>query len=958
VISTVSAAANLPTLVGAGVVLNNAVVLNSSLQLGDPQLFSSRALGDTTATSPTSFTHLALNGVISGSGGLVINGIAVLNGANSYSGGTLWTGGALGLGTDSALGSGTLTLNSTGGTGVFALVVDGPRNLANRVIVTPGADAILAVDGAGTLTLSNAVQLDGGQLYVQVGNYRLTFGGSVVGAGGLNAMGGTVIVSGSNSYTGGTFADTGKLIFASAGAMPNNGGLEAQDGYIGLAIPAGTANVQTSFINRFNKTSTAGTIGFDTLSGSPTPLNEAIDLTGFDGNARLGSATSAVLGGVITPQGSDYNFGGGGGTLTIGSSLSDFSVASGGATRNVEVWSDDANLPLTLVLAGVNTYTGETWVADSALIFATSAALGQTSNLHADAGGFIGLALSSNSTGSTPAVTDFLSRFDNVAAGGFLGFEANGAGNNTITDLDLSASPFANAGIATTSTTPVHVAGNLTLAGGAANYRFAGYKGGQLVVDSVLSGARGIIIGDTSVPATMAAINDAIGSISMSSVTLNGANTITGDTQLDGGNLFVGNSGALGSGTLRVASGVGDESLNVRPGFFTTQALTIPNAIVASSGLNLGGDSNMTLTGTLSGGAQLYKTGLGTLTLAPAAGTNAIEALYVQAGSVVFGSGSAIGGTSLQFGPAPGLSATFLDSGVVNGLSADNASAVINLTAGKTLTVNQTFDATFLGSITGNTGGLVLQGGHLLQLAGASSFAGPVTIQGNTTVVAAHNNAFGASSNAVTVSNAKLALSSGVTVANPMTLTNAILAGTGTFKAATSAFDISSGTKLSPGNSSAGTLSFDGSLLSTSALILGGGGYYRWDLVDASSGWDRVAVNGIVTISATSAAPFNFSLNSIAPDGSTGFAANFDPTRAYSWTVLTASTLNGFTDANQFAIDAHSFLNLNGGQFSLTASGTALTLNFTPVPEPSTYVLMLVGLGLTGLAIRRRRQRA
>jgi len=44
------------------------------------------------------------------------------------------------------------------------------------------------------------------------------------------------------------------------------------------------------------------------------------------------------------------------------------------------------------------------------------------------------------------------------------------------------------------------------------------------------------------------------------------------------------------------------------------------------------------------------------------------------------------------------------------------------------------------------------------------------------------------------------------------------------------------------------------------------------------------------------------------------------------------------------------------GSFSVGAIGNSLVVNFTPVPEPTTYVLMLAGLGVTVLGYRRRRR--
>jgi hypothetical protein len=76
-----------------------------------------------------------------------------------------------------------------------------------------------------------------------------------------------------------------------------------------------------------------------------------------------------------------------------------------------------------------------------------------------------------------------------------------------------------------------------------------------------------------------------------------------------------------------------------------------------------------------------------------------------------------------------------------------------------------------------------------------------------------------------------------------------------------------------------------------------------------------------------------------------------------SWTLLTATSITGF-DAAKFAIDAGLFSNApDSSLFSLAQSGNSLVLNFTPVPEPSTWALMLTGLSVVALrAFRRRRQ--
>lgn len=92
------------------------------------------------------------------------------------------------------------------------------------------------------------------------------------------------------------------------------------------------------------------------------------------------------------------------------------------------------------------------------------------------------------------------------------------------------------------------------------------------------------------------------------------------------------------------------------------------------------------------------------------------------------------------------------------------------------------------------------------------------------------------------------------------------------------------------------------------------------------------------------------SANAVAP------LADFNASQPYTFLLVAAGAITGYR-ADEFAVDASGFgNNLQGGSFSVVEQGNNLYLQFSPVPEPGSWVMAAGGgLGLLLLAGRRRR---
>lgn len=881
-----------------------------------------------------------------------------------------------------------------------ALVIDNAIVSNGLISVKGNVDTVFANSAENTVTLNadTTIQASGRPLYIEMdivesGTRKLTIDSAM-----------PVVLEGSSGWSGGTeILNRGVLVFAGDDNTPGvaNSIKVSAEGYVGITIDQNVGG----FLSELDKPNTLGTIGFDDYG----TFADAIDLTGFNASARLGSATGATLTGLITPQGAatdPYRFGGGGGYLQVNSQLT--------GSRAL-VLDSPASRPLTLRLTNdSNNYTGGTSVTRSGLIFSNGSFSGGAGSIMINQGGYVGFEWWGDQTDQE--LVDNSLALINPASVGAVGFD----------DLDLS---FANTNINLggfsgplylASATPGYiddgfggatlVTGTITPAGGAsAPFRFAGYRGGMLEVGSNLTGTNGIHVGDPNSPATFGSVMDD----EYSTVALTGNNSgLSGDVILYGGQLGVGQANgvvatdptnALGSGSLVVqgmslptewnnANGVAPRPQLVVEDWDTI----IPNNVTLNTNLSVGGYPDFELAGTISGPGGIYIEDDIGLTLS---GNNTFGGgvyLYGDA-SLFLHHNNALGTGALRFGSTYGAEVYFHSSvtnPVIGGLASyqpDDYATIYAQAPDTVLTINQANNSWFAGELraTGNdtmrvvksgAGTLRLESGGLYYHSGTIENSLPgtpeVSLQINQGAVVLSQDFY------IEDSGPTIWVHGGTLVAdnagaiysnqiyNPIVVDNGgKIAGNGHFATELS---IGTGATLSPGLDAVGGNPIG--RLDIHHLNANKGGTLEWDIMKADPGskaWDQIFVStpSTLTFADINLADANIAANrftlkviSRTLTGALGLLADFDPGMNYSWLVFETDAIDAF-DPEKVIIDTTLFANsLNAGAgdgyFFLTQNGNDLMLNFSPVPEPSTYALMLAGLAAAGLSYRRRKNRA
>ncbi len=478
------------------------------------------------------------------------------------------------------------------------------------------------------------------------------------------------------------------------------------------------------------------------------------------------------------------------------------------------------------------------------------------------------------------------------------------------------------------------------------------------------------------------------------SLVLGGMSNFNGGVTVNGGSLLLdgthetpdGEGGYTYSSNTPVGSGTLTLNYGVTLAPISDTVLT--NAVVLGGAVKLG-DCNtcpaISFTGTISGTGSFDTHGNGDITFSGSNSDWSGGISFYGANSIYMGSGKALGTGAVHFDTYsdttlvvnPGI------SGAIGSLSGgdDNYDAEIRLSSGASLTINQTSNETYGGIITGtnsggNDGGIVKMGSGTLTLTGENSYYGDTQIKAGTLIADGSDcNYYQLGHGAVTIENGgtlelkdTYLINSTVTVQSGGKLTGYGNIGDGYMGAATT---IQSGGILSPGIAACapiGNLVFD-------HLTLQSGAIYEWNLQDpngcAGTGWDLVSISNYTAtlhIDSTTTLGSQLTLKLISLNGSgvAGAASGLVEYHTYTWKIFDGggtaiAYANGSFDPTLFKIDSTGFLTGIGtgeGIFTLTTDAYSIYLNFTPVPEPSTYALLALGLGTTGLAAWRKRRRA
>lgn len=690
-----------------------------------------------------------------------------------------------------AIGREALTLNGTGIAGGGALRSVAGTTAYEGAITLGSASSITAA--AGSITLGGGINLAGHDLSLG-GAGSINVNSIIRGTGAVAIDGANVTFRDLNFYAGGTTLNSGQLNLDGVGRLGlNSNALTVNGGtltfYGNFANPPNTLSSYTASslsgtggtivglssgqtkiltIDGTATTTYAGNLsgnlraefnggGTTTLTGAVS-VTDAVIVTGAGTRVNFGAATGGVLNQKITSQidvgtGAtiafshddtatlSYRISGDGSLIKLGTghltlnNLQGFTGAINVNSGTLELWSGFtlASSTMVTVLTGARFIYGNqlqlTQLAGASLGKDNIALVSDATETFTGAigGGGRTLTRSGNGTLTLSGLLSYsglttvnggtleLTNPNNTLTGGIVvngkliigATGATGGANNTITTTG-SVVAYANG---VTNASPININSNTT----------------QLEVLNTDSATQSGVISQTNGPRGFEKIGTG-------TLTLAANNIYSGVTVISAGTLVAGStffgvtpSAALGNDTATniVRLNGGTLQIDNQPATFAR-----PVEITALNG-TLNNVNALTLNGATTFTGALTKTGVGNLTL-NGAGSGAGGLIFNSAGTLEIGSNTALGTGTLRLQSGGTLQPGVASVSLANALVVDAATRVSTAT-GRTLTLS--------GAISG-AGGFTKVNAGTLDLTGANSFGGGMTLGGGTLGVG-HNTALG-----------------------------------------------------------------------------------------------------------------------------------------------------------------------------------------------------------------------
>jgi fibronectin-binding autotransporter adhesin len=823
-----------------------------------------------TVSNTTAYTY---DGQINGAVALTKGGVGTLtlSGSSSYSGVTTVSAGNLTAGSANALGDGSGQLTAAGGT----------LNLGGFTVVRSGT-----VTFSGGTVQNGTLTNDSTAYDAQSGTVSASLSGS---AGLTKTTSGTLNLNNSNSYSGGTTISAGAITLNAAGALGSGAVVVASGARLSVSNAGPFSNAITingnGGANGAIQTFTSSTLsGLITLASDATIGNRAVSTLNLTGGIAASGQTltfSPAVGSVTTISTNVVNLGAGG---TLRTSAAPLNVNIGGntwGTTQVD-WSGTINLGTTNALAIASILQlgssggGETATVD----------LNGFSQTIAGLRSFTGSGTSSASgTRTVTSATAATFTIDNSAATSYL-YDGVISGAISLTKSGNSTQTLSGSNSYTGATT-VSGSGSVLVI---TNANALGNTSGATTVGNRaelrLSG--GISVAE---PITLNGLGAARGSLAALTNT-SGTNTVTGLITL--GTEATENWIASRADTLNITGGVtspnrqltltGAGNLNV-----STNAINLGTGGLVVFGQATSSPVSIGVAGNTMGSLTVYYGGKLRTDVANA---------FSSSTGLIMGSGDNSNGTL----DLNGNSQTF---GSLE--SAGNGTVVITSASAATLSVNQTANRTYAGTITGAVS-LTKGGASALTLTGSNTFTGATDVNAGTLAVN------GSIASAVNVANA------------------AILGGAGTINGLVT---VAGGGILAPGNSP-GTLTMTSGLSLADSSVLN----FEFSATDTTVGG---GINDLVVVTG------NFLLDGVLNVAGTGdFSTVADNTK---WRLFNYSG-GTFTDG-VLALGTMPSVGASGKYFQIDTA-TAGQVNLVIVPEPGAIVLAGVGIAAAAWAIRRR----